>query len=110
MRAIIENISNMSGSDVPRYASINFGAIETVINGNVEFGPNIRSSVVEVIFPGAGQVIAVPHTLGRVPAGYLVAKQDAAGSVLTSELTNNWTASVIYLNASAAMTTTLIIV
>lgn len=110
MKAVIQNISNMEGDDVARYASTNFDAIGLALNGNIEFGANIRSSTSIAVFLVAGQVVAVPHKLGRTPQGYFVIKQDAAGSVLTSELTNPWTSTVIYLNASAAMTATLIIV
>lgn len=109
-KAIIINVSNMSGGDVPRYTSINFQNIETQMNGNLEFGANIKASTSVAIFPAAGTVVAVPHTLGRVPQGYIVINQNSAGSILTSELTNPWTSATIYLNASAAMTATLIIV
>lgn len=109
-KATITNVSNVSNVDLPRFCSINFEAIATQLNGNLEFGANVKASPTVVVFPSASQVVAVPHTLGRTPSGYLVIKQDVAGSVLTSESTNQWTASVIYLNASAAMTATLIIV
>lgn len=100
----------MQGGDIPRYASMNFAAIGNALNGNVEFGANIRSSTTAVAFLAASTVVEVPHTLGRIPQGYIVIGQDAAGSILTSQLTNPWTASKIYLNASAAMNATLIIV
>lgn len=109
-QAIIQDISNVPASEMPRWSAINFGKIAAQFNGNLEFGPNIKSVVTEVVFTTANQVVAVPHTLGRVPMGYIVIKQNAVGNVLTSELTNPWTSGVIYLNASAAMTTTLIIV
>lgn len=109
-KAVLSNVSNMSGSDVPRYCSINFQNIETQLNGNIEFGANIKASTTIVVFQTANTVVAVPHTLGRVPQGYVVIKQNAVGSILTSELTNPWTSTVIYLNASAAMTATLTIV
>lgn len=109
-KAIITNVSNMSGSDIPRYCSMNFQNIDTQLNGNIEFGANIKSSSTPVVFQTANTVVAVSHTLGRVPQGYIVIKQNAAGSILTSELTNPWTSTTIYLNASAAMTATLIIV
>lgn len=109
-RAVVQNISNCAPTEMPRFTAINFDVIATQLNGNLEFGPNIKASTTVVVFPAASQVVAVPHTLGRTPTGYLVVKQDVAGSVLTSETTNQWTANVIYLNASAAMTATLIIV
>jgi hypothetical protein len=109
-KAIIQNISNVPAGDMPRWASINFGAIAEQFNGNLEFGPNIKSMVTEVVFTTANQVVAVPHTLGRTPKGYIVIKQNAAGSILTSELTNPWNDGTIFLNASVAMTATLIIV
>ena len=109
-RAVVQNVSNCAPMEMPRFTAINFDAIATQINGNLEFGPNIKASTTVVVFPTAGTVVAVPHTLGRVPQGYFVIKQDIAGSVLTSELTYPWTSTTIYLNASAAMTVTLIIV
>lgn len=110
MKAVIQNMSNMEGDDVARYTQKNFDAIGLALNGNIEFGANIRSSTSVAVFLAAGQIVEVPHSLGRIPQGYIVIKQNAAGSVLTSEQTNPWTGTKIYLNASAAMTATLIIV
>lgn len=109
-KAVVQNISNCAPMEMPRFTAINFDAIATQLNGNIEFGANIKTSTTTVVFLTAGQVVAVPHTLGQIPQGYIVIKQNAAGSILTSELTNPWTATTIYLNASAAMNATLIIV
>lgn len=42
----------------------------------------------------------ISHGLGRVPVGYIPAKQDKAGTVYDG--TTAWTATHIYLRASAA--------
>lgn len=109
MKVVTQNISNVDPKEMPRYAGMNFDRITQVINGGIEFGPNIQSSFAFVNFQYANTVVAVPHTLGRVPAGYIVIKQNAAGNVLTMEELYPWSNSAIYLSASAVMQATLII-
>jgi hypothetical protein len=44
--------------------------------------------------------VAVPHTLGKVPAGYIVCGQNAAGSVYDGSTAN--TPDTLYLKSDVA--------
>ena len=49
---------------------------------------------------------AIAHTLGSVPVGYLIVKQDKAGSIYTG--TTSWTSTNIYLRSDVASVTATI--
>lgn len=68
------------------------------LNGNVEFDLNMRSLTVQVNFTAANSLVIVPHTLRKVPTGYIQAGSNAATSIynlLPSDTRN------IYLQSSA---------
>ena len=56
----------------------------------------------------AGTEFSISHTLGRVPAGYIVVKRDKAAVVYDG--TTVWTTSTIYLRCSVSSTALRLIV
>lgn len=73
----IQDIANVgSWEDLRRFTAQFIRDISEVINGNITFGENITSQIIQVSFTGA-QTIQVPHSLGRVPTGYLVIGRNA---------------------------------
>lgn len=76
-----------------------------VINGRLNFVSNFEAAgPYEVSFPTPGAAVAVNHSLGKVPSGYLVVNQSGLFSVgRPSGLA--WTNKTIYLCATANLTT-----
>lgn len=69
------------------------------VNGNLEFGENIKTSLVTINFTAANTEVAVTHTLGRVPIGYMQVGANAAASLYAGTSAN--TDGIIYLKSSA---------
>lgn len=85
-----------------RYVSRIILDIYNVINGQIDFGQNLRTQRIEHAFSQTNVEYAIPHFLGRVPSGYLVVGKTAAADVYDGS--TSWTDRVIYLKASAAAT------
>lgn len=83
-----------------RYIKIFCDAVTQQVNGQLEFGANIRSVFVDVTFTAADVTVSVTHNLGRVPSGYIAVSASAALSIYTGS--GAWTSSVMFLAANAA--------
>lgn len=82
--------------------------ISTIINGGISLGDGTKADNVNLIWfstttPGADVEFVISHKLGRVPVGWLILKQDKAGSVYASA--TPWTTTNIYLKCSVAAVT-----
>lgn len=63
---------------------------------------DLDASIVNVASQSAGAIIAVPHDLKRVPAGYFVVrKQGGSGDVYEPVSCPAWTSTSIYVACSA---------
>lgn len=101
------NISNLTKlDDVVRFVSNYLEKIPPILNGGIQFGDNIRSrGPFEFKIVAASQVVKVSHTLGFVPAGYLLVYQNASASIYAADaIAYPWTNTDVYLTASAAVT------
>jgi len=101
------NVSNVqSWEDLRRYCANFFEKLPGILNGGIQFGDNIKSQgPIEFKIIAASQVVKISHTLGYVPAGYLLVYQNASASIYAADSsTYPWTNTDIYLTASAAVT------
>lgn len=71
--------------------------LSKLLNGELEFGTNIRGSFVE--FVTTGDVQEVQHNLGYVPNGFIIIFQNGEGDVWSSDL-ESWTTSTVLLQSS----------
>jgi len=81
--------------------------IVDLVNGSIDVVDNVNVSSVSVTFSGASTTVEVPHTLGRVPRGYLVAKLSTGITIFDGSGTN--TDSLLYVQATGAGTATLLV-
>ena len=106
------NLSQVEGiDDLRRYLAIFLSKLPTILNGQITFGDNIRSSsVLTVTFDSASQVVGVTHNLGYTPEGYLVVYQSAAVIVYAADYgAYPWNNSQIFLTANGAATAKVIV-
>lgn len=82
-----------------RYIKLFFESTTQQVNGNLEFGKNIKTVLINVTFSAANQNVTVSHNLGKIPTGYLVAGLTSALIVYDGSLPSNQTN--ITLRASA---------
>lgn len=85
-------------------------SILQVLNGNVDFGSNIHSAgPYTVTFKDPTKPVTIPHNLGRTPVGAITLKL-TANAVLYMPSGAQWTGDNIILQASAAVTATLLLI
>jgi len=73
---------------------------------NQEKGENIDGQFIIFTSAGAGVETTIPHSLGRIPSGYIIVLQNKGGAGLWHETTDTpWTTSNLYLKSDAATTT-----
>lgn len=102
------NLTNCkTWEDLRRWADIAIQAIQRTVNGQLEFGFNIRATKVDVVLTGSTPV-RVEHGLGRVPIGFIVINLDAGEVVYKAPGdAYAWTESYIYLVSTAAVNATI---
>ena len=66
-------------------------------------GENIAGEFRTITTAGANTEVVVPHTLGVIPVGRIVLRQDKAGSLYDS--TTAWTTTNIYIKSDVATVT-----
>ena len=88
----------------------NWGLVlKAILDRGISFDDNIDIRRVSVVSHGTpGTEVSVAHTLGKVPVGYIVYGQTAAGSVYDGTTTN--TATTLYLKSDASSATFRLIV
>ena len=103
-----QDVSNVTTWEELRkfQAQIN-GAIVSIVNGDLSFVENIRSTIANVTFPSANKTVAVAHSVGAAPSGYVVIKRSSAIAVFDGATPA--TTTDIYLQADAAGTVTVLI-
>ena len=74
--------------------------ILTILTGNIGFLDNCSTQLLNVNFPKVGVTYQFPHTLGRVPSGFLNAGMSASSVVYNGNQAN--TVTSIYLQANNA--------
>lgn len=77
--------------------------LRAILDRGLSFSDNADVSIVSVTSHGTpGTEFSIAHGLGKVPTGYIVTKQAAAGSVYDGATSN--TATTLYLKSDAAST------
>lgn len=92
------DIDKVSDKDVSRYTEIALEELQRIVNGDLEFGANIKANIVNVNFTSANTQQAIGHGLGKVPSGYLMISSNAATQVYNGE--SGSSSSTIYLKST----------
>lgn len=77
---------------------------------NQEKSENLDGQFIVFTSLGADVETTIPHTLGRIPVGYIIVSQDRASSLYHASTDTSWTTSNIYLKSSAATATYTILI
>lgn len=93
--------------DLRRFTAESLSQLLSLVNGRISIQDNLETSVVDATFSASSITVAVPHTLGRVPTGYIVASLSA--SLIVFNGNKDHTDAVLYVQASAAGTAKLIV-
>lgn len=103
-----QDVSNVDSlEDLVRYTGKVFGDILTEFNGRVDFLDNCRTSLVSFTFTTANLEYSIPHTLSRVPQGYILVGASVAMSLYNGTSAN--TTSAIFLKSNAIGTASILI-
>lgn len=89
-----------SWEDLRRFTSQSLTNISQILSGRVGFQDNVNCQIVDVVL-GLSE-LAIPHTLGVVPIGYLVLKAYSTAGAYPVAGTSAWTDKVIYLQTDSA--------
>lgn len=89
-----------SWQDLMRFTTQSLTNFSQILAGNVGFSDNIFCQIVTGVTLTTSQV-AIEHTLGRTPIGYLVLQRDAAQVVYNG--TSRWNKTTIYLRAGGTV-------
>jgi len=92
-----------SWEELRRWTATILVQIQNIINGQLEFGTNLKSSLLSVNFPVADQEVVIDHGLGQLPKGYFLSGSNVATSLYDG--TTAWTSTKIYLKASVIANT-----
>lgn len=103
-------------SSIPSIISTLFQVLRGVVtklNGGLSLGNgttyagagNLDAVYVDLLAPAAANTqLAIPHSLGRTPIGYLPVRKDRACDVYDSSA-GSWTADIMYLKFTVASAT-----
>ena len=83
--------------------------VKKIVNGGITFNDNHDAKMVTFTSSGTPDVEnTVPHSLGKIPSGYLVYSRDKAATLYDGATA--WTKTDIYLKANVATTVFKIII
>lgn len=104
----VQDFNNVDNwEDLRKYSSQVVKAIIDVVNGNLDFSSNIRSSIITAQFTVATSDQQVAHGLGTVPSGYIVVGRSSNFNVFNGISPN--TSDNIFLASSGAGTATILV-
>lgn len=104
----IQDLSQIKDTDqFMKYSSQIHGDVVDQMNGKLEFDKNLATQTVTVTFPAANKQVAVTHNLGKKSVNYMTANSSSAAHIFNGPSSN--TDNVLYLQASAAGTFTLVL-
>lgn len=103
MKLNYADLSNLKlDADLLRFLSQAFKQISDIVNGKLLFTDNLDIQIISCSFTAANQSSQFSHSLNRVPTGYITVGASSAMIVFSGATAN--TASLIYLQSSAAGT------
>ncbi len=89
--------------DLRRFVGHILTQVQNIINGQLEFGINIKSNLVQANFPLANQDLAIQHGLRQIPKGYFLTGSNVATNIYDGSTA--WTETNIYLRSSVIANT-----
>lgn len=96
--------------ELRRFTSMGFESLVDEVNGRLDFVANIRASGPHTVtFQTSADIMTITHNLGKVPQGFLMIDLNA-GEVVYRPISPVWTAQKAYLQASGAVTATVLII
>lgn len=91
------DVSNLKDIEqLKRFVSIALNEFKDIVNGNLTFGENIKTKLLNVTFSGVEA--SVSHGLGFVPNGYIIVGKSGDFNVYNG--TTAWTTTNLFLLAS----------
>lgn len=99
----LPNVSTVAKwEELRRFTAVAFDRLLRQVNGGLNFGQNIFASGPNTVeFSGSGDIVKVPHSLKKVPDGFIVINLTTA-IILYKASAPEWSASDIYLSANGA--------
>lgn len=108
MKVQFKDISQQpTWEDLQRFVQQNFDTLSTALTNQLSFPDNIDCQLVSVTFSSTSNDTTVPHTLKRVPSGYIPYNKSVASDVYNGA--TSWTKTNIYLKSTVAATIRLIV-
>lgn len=89
------SFSNIPQNQINQYLDKFAKSVTSVVNGNLDFS-NFNCQLITVNFPNFNVIYGFPHTLGRVPLGYIRYGGNFNGAIW-EQTKAEWTTSTIYL-------------
>lgn len=100
----LSNIKTLE--DLVRYTSQFSDATVSIVNGRLDFS-NFFAQTVSVTFSVVNATVGVPHTLGKIPTGYIDSGKTTAIMVFDGNQPN--TSTTLFVQASGAGTARLLV-
>lgn len=101
----VSNVRDLE--DLKRFSKQILSDIFDTVNGGLEFKSNIWSDIQDVVFVSANAETQVPHSLQKVPTGYVLVGSNVAATLYNGAST--WTKTHIYLKSSAVVSARVLI-
>lgn len=98
----IEDIDQMG-----RFMELFNNDINDLLNGNLEFDDNLRTSTLSVNFTTANAQLQIAHSLGRTPIGYILAKTNTPARLYDGGTLND--SKFVYIKSDAVANTTIVV-
>lgn len=103
---VAQDLSNIKDpEDLQRFLSNTTGQIVSALDGSLSLSDNLNGEFLNFSFVTSNTDTTVTHSLGRVPAGYIVTSNNSNKTIYDGS-TNN-TASYLVLRASGAGTASI---
>lgn len=106
------DVSNLeSWEELRRFTALNFRNASNAINGNLEFGGNIKGTEpISFKITSANQIIQVSFNLPYVPSNFLITFKDANSNIWAANVSQYpWTNQKAFITASAAVSGKIIL-
>jgi len=102
-------MNNLTTSDPSynTYLSQLLGQIQNILNGHVSLTDNCQTQIVSAQFHAANANQGFPHTLNKIPSGYILVGAAAATNIYNGTQAN--TVNTIYLQSTVATSASVLV-
>ena len=101
------NIAQVDDSQVKRFTDQFCQNVVQVVNGKLDFASNFNAQTIQVNFTTINQTFGFPHSLGRIPVGYIRVGGSGGNGITDGNLPS--TVDIIYLKATVVGVAKLLI-